>query len=83
MARDAAEAGVRAPALDELSRKLPYRVDDARHVLEIGQPSREIARVRLRAIHVHVQDGLALEVANATGSDIAYEVVTAPVHSTR
>jgi hypothetical protein len=50
VARDAAEAGVRAPALDELSRKLPYRVDDAGHVLEVGPPSLEIAGLRLRGI---------------------------------
>ena len=75
VARDAAEAGVRAPALDELLRKLPYRVDEARHVLEVGQPSVEIAGVRLRAIRI--EDALALEIANATGSSIAYNVVTA------
>jgi hypothetical protein len=77
VARDAAEAGVRAPTLDELSRKLPYRIDDARHVLEVGRPALELAGVRLRAIHV--EDALALEIANATGSDIAYGVVSAPV----
>jgi hypothetical protein len=73
VARDAAEAGVRAPARDEMSRKLPYHVDDARHVLEVGQPSVEIAGVRLRAIRI--EDGLALEIANATASSIAYNVV--------
>jgi hypothetical protein len=79
VARDAAEAGVRAPALEELSRKLPYRVDDARHVLEVGQPAAEIAGVRLRAIRI--EDALALEIANATGSSIAYDVVTAPLRA--
>jgi len=77
VARDAAEAGVRAPALDEMSRKLPYRVDDARHVLEVGQPPLEIAGARLRALHL--EDRLALEIANATGSSIAYNVVTTAV----
>jgi hypothetical protein len=77
VARDAAAAGVRAPTLEELSRKLPYRVDDARHVLEVGQPAIEVAGVRLRAIHL--ADRLALEVVNATGSDIAYNVVTTPI----
>jgi hypothetical protein len=77
VARDAAEAGVRAPARDELSRKLPYRIDDARHVLEVGQPALEIAGVRLRAIRI--EDALALEIANATGSSIAYNVVTTAV----
>jgi hypothetical protein len=79
VARDAAEAGVRAPALDELSRKLPYRVDEAHHVLEVGQPSLEIAGVRLHAIHL--EDELALEIANATGSSIAYNVVTTAVRA--
>src|ERR1044071_5005773 len=76
VARDAAKAGVRAPTLDELSRKLPYRVDDARHELEVGQPPLELAGVRLRAIRV--ADELALEVANATTADLAYHIVSAP-----
>lgn len=80
VARAAAAAGVRAPTLEELSRKLPYRVDDARHVLEVGTPALEVAGVRLRAIHI--ENGLALEIANATGSDIAYTVVSAPVPAT-
>jgi hypothetical protein len=75
--RDAAAAGVRAPTIEELSRKLPYRVDEARHVLTVGQPALEIAGIRLRAIHL--TDVLVLEVVNATDSDIAYEVVTAPM----
>ena len=77
IARDAAKAGVRAPTLDELSRKLPYHVDDARHVLAVGQPALELAGVRLRAIRV--DDELALEVANATGSDVAYDIASAPM----
>ena len=77
IARDAATAGVRAPTLEELSRKLVYRVDDARHVLEVGQPALEIAGVRLRAIHL--ENSLALEIANATASDIAYAVASAPI----
>src|SRR4029079_7040489 len=31
-------AGVRAPTIEEMSKKLPYRSDEARHVLELGQP---------------------------------------------
>jgi hypothetical protein len=77
IARDAVEAGVRAPTLEEMSRKLPYRVDEARHVLEIGPPPVEIAGLRVRAIRL--EDALALEIANATGSDLAYNVATAPV----
>jgi hypothetical protein len=74
--RDAAAAGVRAPTIEELSRKLPYRVDEARHMIAVGQPAVELAGVRLRA--ARVGETLVLEVANATDSDIAYDVVTAP-----
>jgi hypothetical protein len=78
LARDAAAAGVRAPTLDEMSRKLPYHVDDERRVLEVGQPAIEVAGVRLRAVH---DEGLALQIANATSSELAYRVVTAPVRA--
>jgi hypothetical protein len=77
VARDAAAAGLHAPTLDDMSRKLPYRVDSVRHVLEIGEPPLELAGVRLRALRL--AEGLALEIANATDSDIAYDVVTAPI----
>jgi hypothetical protein len=79
VAKDAAAAGVAIPTLAELSRKLPYRVDDVRHVVEVGQSPLDVAGVRIRA--VHVADGLALEIANTTGADIAYHVVTAPISS--
>jgi hypothetical protein len=81
VARDAAAAGVRAPTLEELSRKLPYRVDEARHVLEVGQPPVELAGVRIRA--VHREQAIALEIVNATGSDIAYDIVSTPIPSVR
>jgi hypothetical protein len=76
-ARDAAAAGLRAPTIDEMSRKLPYRVDSVRHVLEVGEPPLELAGVRLRTLHL--AEGLALEIVNATGSDLAYEVSTTPI----
>src|SRR5512146_21322 len=37
LVRDAQSAGVRAPSVEESSRKLPYRADEARHVLALGQ----------------------------------------------
>jgi hypothetical protein len=76
IARDAAAAGVRAPTLEELSHKLPYRVDSARHVIEVGQAPLEVAGLRLRA--VHLGEVIALEVANMTDSDIAYDIASAP-----
>jgi len=81
IARDAAAAGVAVPSIEELSRVLPYRVDGERHVLDVGAPPIELAGVRLRA--VQVADGLALEIANATSSDLAYSVVTATIPQVR
>jgi hypothetical protein len=81
IARDAAAAGVPVPSIEALSRKLPYRVDDVRHVLEVGEPPIEVAGVRLRAFRI--VEGLALEIANATGADIAYDVQTAPIPAGR
>jgi hypothetical protein len=77
LARDAAAAGVPVPTMDEMSRKLPYRIDGERRVLEVGRAPIEVAGVRLRA--VHREDALALEIANGTNADLAYEVVTVPV----
>lgn len=76
LARDAATAGVRTPTLDEMGRKLAYRVDDARHVLELGKPGIEVAGLRL-----HVErsgDVVVLVIQNLVGADVAYEVTTSP-----
>jgi len=77
LASDATAAGVHMPTIEELSRKLPDRVDSARHVLEVGEPALALAGLELRA--VRATEGLALEITNATGADVAYEVVTAPI----
>ncbi|MEO6774620.1 MAG: hypothetical protein ABI467_16690 [Kofleriaceae bacterium] len=76
LARDAASAGVRTPSVEQMGRKLPYRVDDARHVLELGKPAVEVAGLRL-----HVErsgDAVVLAIQNLVGSDVAYEVTTVP-----
>lgn len=79
--RDAAAAGVRAPTPDEMSKKLPYRVDDARHVLELGQPAIEVAGLRL---HLELAgDAVVLAITNLEKSDLAYNVVTTPSIGTR
>lgn len=74
--KDAAAAGVRTPTIEDMSRKLPYRVDEARHVLEVGQPAIEIAGVKLELFH----DGaaLVLDITNTTTSDLAYSVISEP-----
>lgn len=73
---DAAAAGVRAPSLDEMSRKLPYRVDEARHVLEPGKPPLEASGVRLRL--ERTSDQVVMVIENLLASDIAYAVTTTP-----
>lgn len=92
LGKDAAVAGVPAPSLAQMSRKLPDHVDDERHVLEVGAAPLEVAGLRLRALHVDGQgtplagsaggardDGLALEITNATGAAVAYNVETQPI----
>lgn len=74
--RDAAAAGVRTPPIEDMGRKLAYRVDEARHVLEVGQPAIEIAGVRLELFHDG--DAMVLEIHNTTDSDLAYSVITQP-----
>jgi hypothetical protein len=71
---DAELAGVRAPSVEDMSRKLAYRVDDARHPLELGKPPIEIAGLRM-----HIEqtgDQVALVIQNTVDSDVAYHVVT-------
>ncbi|MBV8756765.1 MAG: hypothetical protein JO257_05810 [Deltaproteobacteria bacterium] len=65
---------MRAPTTEEMSRKLAYRVDDARHPLELGKPPLELAGLR---IHVErAGDQVALVVQNTLESDVAYHVLT-------
>ncbi len=75
--KDAAAAGVRVPSLDDMQRKFSYRSDDARHVLEVGEPPIEIAGVRL-GVSV-VDKTLVLDVTNLTDSDLAYFIQTSPI----
>lgn len=74
LAADASAAGVRTPTVEEMGRKLVYRVDEGRHLLEVGQPAIEIAGVKLRADQSG--DALVLQIDNTTMSDLGYLVVT-------
>jgi hypothetical protein len=76
LASDAAAAGVRAPTLEEMSRKLPYRVDEARHVLEPGKRPLELAGLRLRLDRT--SDQVVMVIENVLASDVAYAVTTTP-----
>src|SRR4051812_49982442 len=70
--RDATSAGVRVPTPEEMTRKLSYRVDEARHVLALGQPSVELAGLRLRV--EHSGDTIVLVIQNLLATDVAYHV---------
>jgi hypothetical protein len=75
--RDAQTANVRTPSIEQMTQKFAYRVDEARHVLEVGQPAIEIAGVKLEV--KRDDDALALEITNTTGSDLAYYVASTPM----
>ena len=74
LSKDAAAAGVRTPSLDDMGRKLVYRVDEGRHVLEVGQPAIEIAGLKLRVDRSG--ESMVLQVDNTTMSDLGYAVTT-------
>ena len=76
LAKDAATAGVRTPSIEDMSRKLAYRVDEARHVMEVGQPAIETAGVRLELLRQG--NAMVLDIKNLTSSDLAYSVATQP-----
>ena len=72
---DAQNAGVSAPSVTDMAKKLAYRVDEARHVLEPGKPPIELAGLRLHVERSANQVLLVIE--NKLDSDAAYNVVTA------
>jgi hypothetical protein len=73
---DAQTAGVTTPSLDEMSRKLSYRVDEARHVLEPGQPPLEVAGLRIRL--ERSSDQVIMVIQNLLDSSVAYNVTSTP-----
>src|SRR5262245_32038229 len=73
---DAATAGVRAPSLEDMAKKLAYQLDEARHVLEPGQAPIEVAGLRLRV--ERTSDQIVLVIQNLLESAAAYEVTSEP-----
>lgn len=73
---DAALAGVRAASPEDMAKKLAYRVDEARHVLEPGKPPVELAGLRLRL--ERTSDRVVMVIQNLLPSDVAYAVTSAP-----
>jgi hypothetical protein len=76
LARDAAAAGLPVPTIEEMSRRLAFRADEVRHVLEVGEPAIEVAGLRLTAVRAN--DTLALEIQNVTSTRLGYYIKTAP-----
>jgi len=73
---DAANAGIAAPSIEDMSRKFAYRVDDARHVLEPGKAPVELAGLRLHLERTN--DEVVLVIESLLSSDAAYEISTEP-----
>jgi len=76
LAKDAAAAGVRTPTHEEMTRKLLYRVDEGRQILEVGERAIDMAGLKLVA--QRSGDALVLDIQNTTKSDLGYIVVTEP-----
>jgi hypothetical protein len=76
LAKDASSAALRVPSLEDMSRKLLFRSDESRQVLEVGQDAITAAGLRLAA--KRSGDTIVLDIENTTRSDLAYQVVTEP-----
>jgi hypothetical protein len=74
VARDAAAAGVATPTLEDMSRKLAYRVDETQHVLEPDRADISAAGLKLHAQRSN--ELLVLAIENPTDSDLAYKITT-------
>ncbi len=74
LAKDAGAAALRVPTLEDMSRKLLFRSDESRQVLEVGKDAITVAGLRL--IAKRSNDTIVLDIENTTKSDLAYHVVT-------
>jgi len=75
LSRDSTAAGITTPDYEDMTRKLSFRSDDVRHVLEVGQPAIEVAGLRIAAVKAN--DTLAIEIQNTTDADLGYFIKTA------
>jgi hypothetical protein len=82
---DAEAAGLPAPSVAAMGRRLPYLVDRARRALAPGDPPVEIAGLRLQAVVERTggSDNLVLVIDNPGDADLAYDVVTKPSFGTQ
>ena len=73
---DAQNAGVNVPSASDMAKQFAYRVDEAKHVLEPGQPPIDLAGLRLHVERSSNQ--VLLVVENKLETNVAYNVVTQP-----
>lgn len=76
LVKDASAAALRVPSLDDMQRKLLFRIDESRQVLEVGQDAIITAGLKLTARRS--DNTIVLDIENTTKSDLAYHVVTEP-----
>lgn len=76
LVKDASAAALRVPSLDDMQRKLLFRIDESRQVLEVGQAAIITAGLSLTARRQ--DNAIVLDIENTTKSDLAYHVVTEP-----
>ncbi len=76
LTRDATAAGIVTPAYEDMTKKLAFRADESRHVLEVGQPPIEVAGLRIAAVQAN--ETLALEITNTTTTDLGYVIKSEP-----
>ncbi len=76
LASDSKFAGVPTPTLADMSRKIEFRSDDKRHVLEVGHKPIEVAGLSLSA--QRKDRALVLQIENVAGTTLAYTVVSTP-----
>ena len=74
--KDALAAGVSTPSFEDMTRKLSFRADDVRHVLEVGEPAIQVAGLKLAAVYAN--ETLALDIENVSGANLAYFIKTTP-----
>jgi hypothetical protein len=78
--RDAIAAGIPLPTPKDMSRRLPFRVDESHHTLEPGAAPIDLAGLRVSAqlATVDGDDLIVLSIENLGSSYVAYRVVTRP-----
>lgn len=72
---DATNAGAPVPTIADMAKKLSYRVDEARHVLDPGEPPIEVAGLRLHL--ERTGENVIMVIENKLDSAVGYNVVTA------